>query len=346
MEGNDLAIAAALIESINADGYLTVDPQELLEALDDDELTLDEVEAVLHRVQSLDPPGVGARNLRECLLIQLRQLSPEEYPLRDLAIAVCERHVEALSKNDLEPIRRDLRIPTAVLGEVIALIRTLHPRPGALIAESQPEYVIPDVFVRKHGGAWTVELNPETTPKLRVNPDYARLIRRADQSEDNTFLKNHLQEARWFIKSLASRNDTIVRVAAKIVELQQDFLEYGDEAMKPMVLRDVAEALELHESTVSRVTTQKYMHTPRGTYEFKYFFSSHVSTASGGECSSTAIRAFIRKLVAAEKPSKPLSDNKIASVLADQGINVARRTVAKYREAMGIPPSNERKRLA
>ncbi len=346
MEGNDLAIATALIESINADGYLTVDPQELLEALDDEELTLEEVEAVLHRVQSLDPAGVGARNLRECLLIQLRQLSPEQYPLRDLAIAVCERHVEALSKNDLEPIRRDLGISTAVLGEVIALIRTLHPRPGALIAESQPEYVIPDVFVRKHGGAWTVELNPETTPKLRVNPDYSRLIRRADQSEDNTFLKNHLQEARWFIKSLASRNDTIVRVAAKIVELQQDFLEYGDEAMKPMVLRDVAEALELHESTVSRVTTQKYMHTPRGTYEFKYFFSSHVSTASGGECSSTAIRAFIRKLVAAEKPGKPLSDNKIASILADQGINVARRTVAKYREAMGIPPSNERKRLA
>jgi RNA polymerase sigma-54 factor len=219
MEGNDLAIATALIESINADGYLTVDPQELLEALDDEELTLEEVEAVLHRVQSLDPAGVGARNLRECLLIQLRQLSPEQYPLRDLAIAVCERHVEALSKNDLEPIRRDLGISTAVLGEVIALIRTLHPRPGALIAESQPEYVIPDVFVRKHGGAWTVELNPETTPKLRVNPDYSRLIRRADQSEDNTFLKNHLQEARWFIKSLASRNDTIVRVAAKIVEL-------------------------------------------------------------------------------------------------------------------------------
>jgi RNA polymerase sigma-54 factor len=179
-----------------------------------------------------------------------------------------------------------------------------------------------------------------------VNADYAKLIRRADQSDDNLFLKNHLQEARWFIKSLMSRNDTVLRVATKIVELQRDFLEHGEEAMRPMVLRDVAEALELHESTVSRVTTQKYMYTPRGTYEFKYFFSSHVSTASGGECSSTAIRAFIRKLIAAEVPAKPLSDSKIAGVLGDQGINVARRTVAKYREAMGIPSSSERKRLA
>jgi RNA polymerase sigma-54 factor len=231
------------------------------------------------------------------------------------------------------------------LRKAAALIRAQHPRPGSLIAEIETEYVIPDVFVRKREGSWVVELNPETMPKLRVNPDYAKLIRRADQSEDNTCLKNHLQEARWFIKSLVSRNDTVLRVASKIVELQRDFLEHGEEAMKPMVLRDVAEALGLHESTVSRVTTQKYMYTPRGTYEFKYFFSSHVSTASGGECSSTAIRAFIRKLIAAERRDKPLSDNKIAEILSDQGIQVARRTVAKYREAMGIPPSNERKRL-
>jgi RNA polymerase sigma-54 factor len=199
--------------------------------------------------------------------------------------------------------------------------------------------------VRKREGRWSVELNPESMPKLRVNADYARLIRRADQSADGVTLKSHLQEARWFIKSLASRNDTVLRVGAKIVEMQQEFFEHGDEAMKPMVLRDVAEALELHESTVSRVTTQKYMHTPRGTFEFKYFFSSHVNTASGGECSSTAIRALIRKLIAGESARKPLSDSKIALELADQGINVARRTVAKYREAMGVPPSNERKRL-
>jgi RNA polymerase sigma-54 factor len=179
-----------------------------------------------------------------------------------------------------------------------------------------------------------------------VNADYASLIRRADQSADGVALKSHLQEARWFIKSLASRNETVLRVAAKLVELQQEFFEHGEEAMRPLILRDVADALELHESTVSRVTTQKYMHTPRGTFEFKYFFSSHVSTAEGGECSSTAIRALIRKLISAESTKRPLSDNKIAAELAEQGINVARRTVAKYREAMGIPPSNERKRLA
>jgi RNA polymerase sigma-54 factor len=205
---------------------------------------------------------------------------------------------------------------------------------------------VPDVFVRRTEGSWQVELNPETAPKLRVNADYARLIRRSDQSADGVALKGHLQEARWFIKSLASRNETVLRVAAKLVELQQEFFEQGEEAMRPLILRDVAEALDLHESTVSRVTTQKYMHTPRGTFEFKYFFSSHVSTAEGGECSSTAIRALIRKLISVESTKRPLSDNKIAAELADQGINVARRTVAKYREAMGIPPSNERKRLA
>ncbi|MEW8380455.1 MAG: RNA polymerase factor sigma-54, partial [Candidatus Thiodiazotropha taylori] len=217
--------------------------------------------------------------------------------------------------------------------------------PGTAIANSEPEYVIPDVFVSKRNNRWVVELNGEVTPKLRVNNDYASLIRRADQSDDNTFLKNHLQEARWFIKSLMSRNETILRVASKIVEYQRGFFEHGEEAMKPLVLRDIAEALEMHESTISRVTTQKYMHTPRGTLEFKYFFSSHVNTSAGGECSSTAIRALIKKLIAAENTSKPLSDNKIAAILSEQGIKVARRTVAKYRESMSIPPSNERKRL-
>jgi RNA polymerase sigma-54 factor len=226
------------------------------------------------------------------------------------------------------------------------LIRQLNPKPGTLIAETPAEYVVPDIFVRRVEGVWQVELNPETTPKLRVNADYARLIRRSDQSADSIALKSHLQEARWFIKSLVSRNDTVLRVAAKIVELQQDFLEHGEEAMKPLILRDVSAALDLHESTISRVTTQKYMHTPRGTFEFKFFFSSHVNTASGGECSSTAIRALIRKMITGESARKPLSDSRIADELADQGINVARRTVAKYREAMGIPPSNERKRLA
>ncbi|WP_295413735.1 RNA polymerase factor sigma-54, partial [uncultured Thiodictyon sp.] len=228
----------------------------------------------------------------------------------------------------------------------LAVIQHLNPRPGTLIADTPAEYVVPDIFVRRTAGVWQVELNPETTPKLRVNADYARLIRRSDQSADSIALKSHLQEARWFIKSLVSRNDTVLRVAAKIVELQQDFLERGEEAMKPLILRDISEALDLHESTVSRVTTQKYMHTPRGTFEFKFFFSSHVNTAAGGECSSTAIRALIRRMIAGEPTRTPLSDSRIAEELADQGINVARRTVAKYREAMGIPPSNERKRLA
>ena len=344
LDATDLAIATAIVDAINEDGYLTTTLEELLDALDDEDLTLEEIAAVLHRVQSLDPPGVGGRDLPECLLIQLRQL-PDGERLRDPAIRVCEQHFEALSKNDIEQIRRALQLSAQETVEVCALIRSLHPRPGTLIADVQPQYVIPDVIVRKRESGWFVELNPETAPRLRVNPDYAKLVRRADQSDDNNCLKSHLQEARWFIKSLASRNDTVLRVASKIVELQRDFLEHGDEAMRPMVLRDVAEALELHESTVSRVTTQKYMYTPRGTFEFKYFFSSHVGTASGGECSSTAIRAFIRKLIAAENPKKPLSDNKLAAILADQGIKVARRTVAKYREAMGVAPSNERRRM-
>jgi len=345
----DHAIAEALIDAIDVNGYLRVDLDELLEALGSDETddTLDmaEIEAVLHRIQSFDPAGVGARDPQECLLLQLRQLPPEQ-PYRDEAIRICERHFPALSRNDLEELRRHTKMAPDALRQALMLVRSMHPRPGSLVSDIRPEYVVPDVIVRKVNGRWTVELNPETTPRLRVNASYAKLIRRADDAPENACLKTHLQEAKWFIKSLASRNDTVLRVACKIVELQQDFFDYGEEAMKPLVLRDVADSLALHESTVSRVTTQKYMHTPRGTFEFKYFFSSHVNTASGGECSSTAIRAFIRKLVAAETPNKPLSDNKIAGILTEQGINVARRTVAKYREAMGIPPSNERKRLA
>jgi RNA polymerase sigma-54 factor len=351
LEPRDRVIADALLDAIDANGYLRAEIDDLVDAIadpdaiGDEAVEADEVEAVLHRIQALDPPGIGARSLRECLLLQLRPL-PAEQPYRDEAIVICENHFSALSRNDLDDLRRHTKLPSDTLREALALIRSLHPRPGSLVADVRPEYVIPDVVVQKRQGSWTVELNPETTPRLRVNPGYLKLIRRADDGPDNTCLKTHLQEARWFIKSLASRNDTVLRVATKIVELQQNFFEYGEEAMKPLVLRDVADSLELHESTVSRVTTQKYMHTPRGTFEFKYFFSSHVNTASGGECSSTAIRAFIRKLVAAETPSKPLSDNKIAGILTEQGINVARRTVAKYREAMGIPPSNERKRLA
>ena len=250
-----------------------------------------------------------------------------------------------MGNHDYKTLLRRMRVKEESLQEIIRLIQTLNPKPGAMINPSQSEYVIPDVVVTKVKGQWTVNLNPEAAPKLRINTQYADLIRRADNSSDNSFLKNHLQEARWFLKSLLSRNDTLLKVATEIVARQSDFLEHGEEAMKPMVLHDIAEAVSMHESTISRVTTQKYMHTPRGIFELKYFFSSHVSTSDGGAASSTAIRALIKKLVAAENPAKPLSDNKIAQLLDEQGINVARRTIAKYREAMAIPPSNERKRL-
>jgi RNA polymerase sigma-54 factor len=341
----DRAIAMAIVEGISEDGYLQADLQEILAGLEEEEISLHEVETVLHRIQQFDPPGVAARNPRECLLLQLEQFPPGITPQLEQAITLVRDHFELLAQQDHSQIKRQLKISDDELRKISQLIRSLTPRPGTLVSEMEPQYVVPDVFVSKRNGAWQVDLNPEATPKLRINPEYAKLIRRADNGDDNNYLKSHLQEARWFIKSLVSRNETLLKVATKIVEFQRGYLEHGPEAMRPLVLRDIADALEMHESTISRVTTQKYMHTPRGTLEFKYFFSSHVSTAGGGECSATAIRALIKKLTAAEKPEKPLSDNKIASILAEQGIKVARRTVAKYRESMAIPPSNERKRL-
>jgi len=341
----DMTIAMAIIDEVSDDGYLAASIEDILAVVDDPEIEPDEVEAVLHRLQGFDPPGVAARDLRECLLIQLRQL-PADTPWRTEAMDLVQHHFELLAAQDENQLKRKLKLDSGQLHAMVGLIRSLNPRPGTAVAGEGTRYVEPDVFVSKRNGQWRVELNAEAAPRLRINSEYAGLIRRADNSSDNTTLKNHLQEARWFIKSLQSRNETLLRVASKIVEFQIGFFEHGEEAMKPLVLRDVAEALSMHESTISRVTTQKYMHTPRGTLEFKYFFSSHVSTDGGGEASATAIRALIRKLIAAEKPGKPLSDNKIANILADQGINVARRTVAKYRESMAIPPSNERKRLA
>jgi len=342
---SDLLIAEAIIDGISEDGYLTTPLEDIVGSMNDPDIETEEVEAVLHRVQAFDPTGVAARDLRECLLIQLRQL-PTGFEWRDQAIHLVDEHFDLLAQQDETQMRRKLKLDAESVMSVVHLIRSLNPRPGTSVANQAPSYIEPDVFVYKHNNQWRVELNRDAAPKLRVNAEYAGMIRRADNSTDNVTMKNHLQEARWFIKSLQSRNDTLLRVATRIVDFQRNFFEYGEEAMKPLVLREIAEALEMHESTISRVTTQKYMHTPRGTIEFKYFFSSHVSTASGGEASATAIRALIKKLIGAEKPNKPLSDNKIAAILADQGINVARRTVAKYRESMAIPPSNERKRLA
>ncbi len=347
MSDVDRVIAIAVIDAVGADGYLSQTAEEIHSGLlsdGEEEIELDEIQAVLKRIQQFDPPGVASANLQECLLNQLNQL-PKETPWLGQAKLVVSHYINLLGNRDYAQLIRRSRIKEDDLKQVLKLIQELNPRPGEAIQMGETEYVVPDVFVRKHSGRWLVELNPEIAPRIRVNPDYASLVRRADSSSDNTYLRDQLQEARWFIKSLQSRNETLLKVATQIVEHQQGFLDYGEEAMKPLVLHDIAEAVEMHESTISRVTTQKYMHTPRGVFELKYFFSSHVSTDSGGECSSTAIRAIIKKLVAAESPKKPLSDSKIAALLGEQGINVARRTIAKYREAMSIPPSNERKRL-
>lgn len=342
----DQAIAASIIDSINDDGYLDATLEELHEGVlaEYPDVELDEVAAVLHRIQHFDPIGVGARNLGECLEIQLKQLPPDTPWLAD-TLKLVTHHLDLLGTRDYTQIMRRMKIEESDLQAIIGLIQTLNPRPGSQIAGAAAQYIVPDVFVSKRNGRWRVDLNPEAAPKLRINAQYAGMVKRADNSDDNNYLRNHLQEARWFLKSLQSRNETLLKVATCIVERQRGFLDYGEEAMKPLVLRDVAEAVEMHESTISRVTTQKYMHTPRGIFEFKYFFSSHVGTADGGECSATAIRAMIKKLVAEEPPNKPLSDSKIAELLEQEGINVARRTIAKYREALNIPPSNERKRL-
>jgi len=345
MSDGDRLIAMAIIDAIDPNGMLTVTIESihagLIRELDIDE---EEVLAVLHRIQQFDPVGVGYRDLKECLTLQLKQLDPE-FPGIDIAARIINDHLNQLASHDYAHIMKTLKIKEPELKEALKIILSLNPRPGSEITPSDATYVVPDVFVTKRNGRWHVELNPETAPRIRVNPEYAMLANSKGSEADNTFIKENLQEARWFIKSLHSRNETLMKVSTKIVEHQKGFLEYGEEAMKPLVLHDIAEAVGMHESTISRVTTQKYMHTPRGIFELKYFFSSHVGTEGGGECSSTAIRALIKKLVAAENPQKPLSDSKITQLLSDQGINIARRTIAKYRESLSIAPSNERKRL-
>ena len=346
MSDIDRGIGEAIIDAVDDNGRLTQTVEELHNSLAEGnpEIELDEVVAVLHRIQQFDPPGVAAADLQECLMIQLKQLSADTPWLKEAKIVI-DRHLSLLGNRDYAQLMRRSKLKEPQLKEVLALIQSLTPNPGEAITADKTEYVVPDVYVRKVSDRWVVELNPDIAPKLRINSDYASLVKRADNSDDNNYLRDNLQEARWFLKSLQSRNETLMKVATKIVEHQRGFLDYGEEAMKPLVLHDIAEAVEMHESTISRVTTQKYMHTPRGIFELKYFFSSHVNTDSGGECSSTAIRALIKKLVAAESPKKPLSDSKITVILGDQGIKVARRTIAKYRESLMIPPSNERKRL-
>lgn len=340
----DRAIAVAIIDAVDDYGYLTLSAEDILSSLDMDseEVEVDEVEAVIKRIQQFDPLGVASRSLQECLLLQLATF-PEETPWLNEAKMVLENHIDQLGNRDYKLITKESKLKEAELREVMTLIQQLDPRPGSSITPDETEYVIPDVSVFKDKGKWTVAINPDSVPRLKVNQHYASLGK--GNSPDSQFIKSNLQEAKWLIKSLESRNETLLKVARCIVEHQQNFFEYGEEAMKPMVLNDIALAVDMHESTISRVTTQKFMHTPRGIFELKYFFSSHVSMDNGGECSSTAIRALIKKLVAAENTAKPLSDSKIAALLADQGIKVARRTIAKYRESLGIAPSSQRKRL-
>ena len=344
LSDTDRVIAAALIDAVDDDGYLALSLEDIHHGIDPlgREVTREDIEAVLRQIQTLDPPGVAARGLDECLAIQLRQL-PADTEWRDAALIVVTEHLQALASKSYGRIMAAIGLGRDELQCVIDLIRSLSPRPGAAVETSAPEYVVPDVFVRREHGAWKVELNPDASPRLRINAHYASLVQRTGDSADNNTLRSHLREARWFIKSLLNRGETLLKTATCIVERQRGFLEHGEEAMKPMVLADIAQAVGMHESTISRVTTRKYMHTPRGLFELKYFFSSHVRTDSGSEASSTAIRAVLRKLVAAEDPARPLSDQKLKEILSGQGIRIARRTVAKYREAMAIPSSTERK---
>lgn len=345
MSDRDIEVAYAIIECVQSDGYLSITPEDIWESLSSEleDLELDEVMAVQHRLQRFDPVGACSTDLRDCLLVQLEAF--RDHPLYKSTHNLVDNHLALLGNRDFAQLSRKTKLKEDSLKEVVDLIQQLNPRPGSIIDADDTDYVIPDVSVRKYNGVWQVELNNDALPPVKINETYSAMAATAATSEDVTYIKNSLQEAKWFMKSLQSRNETLLKVASCIVNRQIDFFELGEEAMKPMVLHDVAEEVGMHESTISRVTTQKYMHTPKGIFELKYFFSSHVNTASGGECSSTAIRAMIKKLVVEEPAKKPLSDNKLATILADQGIQVARRTVAKYREAMNIPPSNERKRL-
>lgn len=340
----DSAIATSIVDAVDETGYLTVPLEDILESIGDDSVTLDEVEAVLKRVQRFDPIGVAARDLRDCLLIQLSQY-PADFPFLKEARLIISDYLNLLGSHDFRTLLRSTRLKEDVLKPAMALIQTLDPRPGQSINTTLSQYVIPDVLVRKHHQRWVVELNTDSVPNLRINQQYAALGNTTRNDADGQFIRSHLQEARWLIKSLESRNDTLLKVTRCIVERQKAFFDQGEEYMRPMVLADIAQAVDMHESTISRVTTQKYLHSPRGIFELKYFFSSHVNTDSGGEASSTAIRALVKKLIASENPGKPLSDSKLTNMLCEQGIMVARRTVAKYRESLSIPPSNQRKQL-
>jgi RNA polymerase sigma-54 factor len=340
----DRRIVGALIDALNEDGYLPTPLDEIAELFEaDSAVELEELSIALKYVQSFDPAGVGARDCSECLALQLKAL-PESTPHRADALKVVDGHLELLANRDFTKLKRLLHLDDAGVRRVRELIRSLIPRPGSVFAKAEANYVIPDVVVRKIRGQWIAALNEAAMPKLRVNRIYADILTR-NRDSTNQQLSAQLQEAKWLIRNVQQRFETILRVAQAIVERQRRFFEHGEVAMRPMVLREIADMLSLHESTISRVTTQKYMLTPRGTFELKYFFGSHVATDTGGAASATAIRALFKQLVAAEDTKAPLTDSRIADLLGEQGILVARRTIAKYREALQIPPVNLRKAL-
>src|SRR6185503_882949 len=337
----DRAFVSLLIDALDEDGYLTQPLEEILALLPPEaEADLEELQIALHHLQNLEPAGVGARSPGECLCLQLKAL--EKDAARDLAQTIAEKHLELLASRDYTRLKSATGADDDALRAAQRLILALNPRPGASFAKLEARYVIPDVIVKKVRNVWKASLNPEAMPKLRINRLYAELSAAARSANS---LSSQLQEARWLIKNVQQRFDTILRVSQAIVDRQRHFLEHGEVAMRPLVLREIAETLSLHESTISRVTTQKYMATPRGTFELKYFFGSHVATDAGGAASSTAIRALIKQLVANENAKAPLSDARISQILGEQGIVVARRTIAKYRESLQIPAVNQRKAL-
>jgi RNA polymerase sigma-54 factor len=341
-DDDERAAGRAVIDSLNDDGYLMISHEEIAACLRPEiDLGVESIATVVAKIQKFDPVGVAARDLSECLIIQLSQLDKKTKSL-DLAQKIATDYLDLVAGRQYPALRRRLGASSDDLDQALELLRSLNPRPGSSLPSGTPEYIIPDVFVKRHESRWVVEANPVIAPRLKVNQAYAQSISR---KKDYQVLRTQLQEARWLVKSLEIRNDTLIRVARCIIERQESFLESGEEAMKPMILRDVSESLQLHESTVSRATTGKYMHTPRGVFEFRFFFSSHVSNSSGGETSSTAIRAQIRRLIASENPAKPLSDNAITKKLREEGCHVARRTVAKYRESLGLGSSSERRRM-
>ena len=343
----DKILGLTIIDSIDPNGFLTTSLEEILDTVNIEEVieetSIEVLENILSIVQDFDPTGIGARTLSECLLLQLNDMEISD-DLRKCCTSMINNHLQELATNDYPKIKKHLGVSEGLFEEALLLIKSFNPRPGSIISPQQTDYIFPDVIAKKIADDWVVELNSEVLPKVRINSIYEGLSKESTNKSEKAYLKEHLQDAKWFIKSLQTRHDTLLKVASVIVDVQKGFLDFGPEQMKPLILSDVAQRTELHESTISRITNRKYLSTPQGVFELKYFFSSHLDTASGGEISSTAIRALIKKMIDEEEQNKPLSDSKIAAILLEKDVKIARRTIAKYRESLGIPSSSDRKK--